>query len=67
MVVAIIGVFGIGGLAVALAYGNFLWSRKRMDAATRHEQAKTVRERIIGKVADGLLAIITVAHHVQAL
>jgi len=44
MVVAIIGVFGIGGLAVALAYGNFLWSRKRMDAATRHEQAKTVRE-----------------------
>jgi hypothetical protein len=39
-----IGVFGIGGLGVALAYGNSLWSRKRMDAATRDEQEKTVRD-----------------------
>ena len=42
---AIIGVFGIGGLDVALAYGNSLCSRKRMDTATRHEQAKTEREK----------------------
>lgn len=41
---AIIGVFGIGGLAVALAYGNSVWSRKRMDSATRREQAERVRE-----------------------
>jgi hypothetical protein len=41
---AIIGVFGIGGLAVALAYGNALWNRRRKDWDTRRAQAETVRE-----------------------
>jgi hypothetical protein len=41
---AIIGVFGIGGLAIAMAYGSALWNRRRKDWATRREQAETVHE-----------------------
>ena len=41
---AIIGMFGIGGLAVAMLYGNLLWSHRRKDPATRQRQAQKVHE-----------------------
>jgi hypothetical protein len=31
----VLGVVGVGGLAVALAYGSVQWSRRRKDSATR--------------------------------
>jgi hypothetical protein len=37
-------VFGVGGLAVAIAYGSALWSRRRKDWAMRRAQDETVRE-----------------------
>jgi hypothetical protein len=41
---AIIGVFGIGGMAIGLVYGTAMWSRRRKDWAMRRDQAETVRE-----------------------
>jgi hypothetical protein len=41
---AIIGVFGIGGLAVCLAYGTAFWQRRRKSPAERDVQAAAVRE-----------------------
>jgi hypothetical protein len=40
----ILGVFGVGGLGVAIAYGSILWSRRRKDRATRKKQDEAVRE-----------------------
>jgi hypothetical protein len=39
-----IGVIGVGGLAVAIAYGNALWSQRRKDWATKREQNETIRD-----------------------
>jgi len=39
---AILGVFGIGGLAVAPAYGSVMWSRRRKDWAMRQAQNEAV-------------------------
>ena len=41
---AILGVFGIGGLAVAPAYGSVMWSRRRKDGAMRQAQNEAVRD-----------------------
>jgi hypothetical protein len=40
----IIGVIGVGGLALAIAYGNALWSQRRKDWATKREQNETIRD-----------------------
>jgi hypothetical protein len=40
----VLGLIGVGGLGVAIAYGNVLWSRRRKDWATRRERDVTVRE-----------------------
>jgi len=40
----IFGVFGVGGLGVAIAYGSILWSRRPKDRATRKKQDEAVRE-----------------------
>jgi uncharacterized membrane protein YdfJ with MMPL/SSD domain len=40
----ILGVFGVGGLGIAIAYGSILWSRRRKDRATRQKQNEAVRE-----------------------
>jgi predicted outer membrane lipoprotein len=40
----ILGLVGVGGLAVAIAYGNALWLQRRKDWATKREQNETVRD-----------------------
>jgi len=40
----ILGVVGIGGLAVAIAYGSAMWSRRRKDFAARQKRDEAVRE-----------------------
>jgi hypothetical protein len=34
----------VGGLAVALAYGSSLWSRRRKDFAARQRQNEVIRD-----------------------
>jgi hypothetical protein len=41
---AIIGVFGVGGLAVALAYGSAIWRRRGKDTASRQKQNEVIRD-----------------------
>ena len=40
----VLGVVGVGGLAVALAYGSAWWSRRRKGPAARQRQDEAVRE-----------------------
>jgi hypothetical protein len=40
----ILGLLGVGGLGVAIAYGQTLWSQRRKDLATRRAREETVRE-----------------------
>jgi hypothetical protein len=40
----ILGVVGVGGLAIALAYGSAWWSRRREGFAARQKQDEAVRE-----------------------
>ena len=40
----VIGVVGIGGLAVAMAYAIVMWSRRRKDFAARRKQDQVVQE-----------------------
>jgi hypothetical protein len=40
----ILGLIGVGGLGLAIAYGSALWSQRRKDFATRRHQDETVRE-----------------------
>jgi hypothetical protein len=40
----VIGVVGIGGLAVALAYASAMWSRRRKDSAARRKPDEVIHE-----------------------
>jgi hypothetical protein len=40
----ILGLLGVGGFAVAIAYGQVLWSRRRKDRATRQKRNEATRE-----------------------
>ena len=40
----VLGVVGVGGLGLAIAYGNSLWNHRRKDRAMRQKQAEVVRE-----------------------
>jgi uncharacterized membrane protein YdfJ with MMPL/SSD domain len=39
-----LGLLGVGGLGVAIAYASLLWSRRRKDLATRRRRAEVVHE-----------------------
>jgi hypothetical protein len=41
---AILGVFGIGGLTIAIAYGSAMWGRRRKDFAARQQQNQAVHD-----------------------
>jgi hypothetical protein len=41
---AIIGIFGVCGLGIAIAYSTILWSRRRKDRATRQKRDEATRE-----------------------
>lgn len=40
----ILGLSGVGGLALAIAYGNAQWSQRRKDWAAKREQNETIRD-----------------------
>jgi hypothetical protein len=40
----VLGVVGVGGLAVAIAYSSILWSRRRKNRATRQKRDEATRE-----------------------
>jgi hypothetical protein len=40
----ILGLVGVCGLAVAIAYGNARWLKRRKDWATKQEQDETIRD-----------------------
>ena len=40
----VLGVLGVGGLGLAIAYGNLLWSHRRKDRAIRQKRDQAVRE-----------------------
>jgi hypothetical protein len=40
----VLGLLGVGGLGLAIAYGNLLWSRRRKDRATRQHRNDVVHE-----------------------
>ena len=40
----ILGLVGVGGFGLAIAYSNALWSQPRKDPATKREQNETVRD-----------------------
>jgi hypothetical protein len=40
----VLGLVGVGGLGVAIAYGNSLWSHRRKDRAMRQKRDEVVRE-----------------------
>jgi hypothetical protein len=40
----ILGLVGVGGLALAIAYGNAQWNHRRKDPATKREQNETIRD-----------------------
>jgi len=41
---AILAVLGVGGLALAIAYGSALWSQRRKDSIAKQAQDEAVRE-----------------------
>jgi hypothetical protein len=40
----VLGLVGVGGLGVAIAYGNSVWSHRRKDRAMRQKRDEVVRE-----------------------
>ena len=40
----ILGLLGVGGLGIAIAYGQTLWSQRRKDLVARRAREETVRE-----------------------
>jgi uncharacterized membrane protein YdfJ with MMPL/SSD domain len=41
---AVLGILGVGGLGIAIAYGSILWSRRRKDRATRQKRDEATRK-----------------------